>query len=421
MMTQQSEKGSVVAEIENVSLKYGKTVALNQVSLSLPAGCMIGLIGPDGVGKSSLLALLSGAKIVQQGRLKVLGGDIADKQHRTRVCPHIAYMPQGLGKNLYKTLSVEENLQFVARLFGHDAAERRKRIDDLTKSTGLYNFLDRPAGKLSGGMKQKLSLCCSLIHDPDFLILDEPTTGVDPLARAQFWELINRIRKVRPQMSVIVATAYMDEAQGFDWLAMMDDGQILKTGTPQELLTETQCNSLEDAFIQLLPEEKKLGYEPVVIPPLPDYGSESYALEAQDLTVKFGDFTAVDHVNFKIKRGEIFGFLGSNGCGKSTTMKVLTGLLEASEGQAWLFGEPVEGNNIETRRRVGYMSQAFCRIWSYKPNYFMYQKNRLSHVYSSCWSVLTWKKSKKNCPMICLWACVSVYHSQWHWCIILKF
>ncbi|BCZ12579.1 MAG: ribosome-associated ATPase/putative transporter RbbA [Acinetobacter sp.] len=359
MMTQQSEKGSVVAEIENVSLKYGKTVALNQVSLSLPAGCMIGLIGPDGVGKSSLLALLSGAKIVQQGRLKVLGGDIADKQHRTRVCPHIAYMPQGLGKNLYKTLSVEENLQFVARLFGHDAAERRKRIDDLTKSTGLYNFLDRPAGKLSGGMKQKLSLCCSLIHDPDFLILDEPTTGVDPLARAQFWELINRIRKVRPQMSVIVATAYMDEAQGFDWLAMMDDGQILKTGTPQELLTETQCNSLEDAFIQLLPEEKKLGYEPVVIPPLPDYGSESYALEAQDLTVKFGDFTAVDHVNFKIKRGEIFGFLGSNGCGKSTTMKVLTGLLEASEGQAWLFGEPVEGNNIETRRRVGYMSQAF--------------------------------------------------------------
>ena len=144
----------------------------------------------------------------------------------------------------------------MARLFGHDAAERRKRIDDLTKSTGLYNFLDRPAGKLSGGMKQKLSLCCSLIHDPDFLILDEPTTGVDPLARAQFWELINRIRKVRPQMSVIVATAYMDEAQGFDWLAMMDDGQILKTGTPQELLTETQCNSLEDAFIQLLPEEK---------------------------------------------------------------------------------------------------------------------------------------------------------------------
>lgn len=361
-MTQQSEQSvekPIVAEIQNVSLKYGKTIALSNVSLSLPAGCMIGLIGPDGVGKSSLLALLSGAKVVQEGTLLVLGGDIANKKHRTKVCPHIAYMPQGLGKNLYKTLSVEENLQFVARLFGHDAAERRKRIDELTKSTGLYGFLDRPAGKLSGGMKQKLSLCCSLIHDPDFLILDEPTTGVDPLARAQFWELINRIRKVRPQMSVIVATAYMDEAQGFDWLAMMDDGNVLKTGTPEELLNLTGTQNLEDAFIQLLPEEKKKGYKPVVIPPLPDYGSGEYALEAKDLTVKFGDFTAVDHVNFKIKRGEIFGFLGSNGCGKSTTMKVLTGLLEASEGQAWLFGEPVEGNNIETRRRVGYMSQAF--------------------------------------------------------------
>lgn len=349
----------MVAEIQQVSLKYGKTQALKDISLSLPAGCMMGLIGPDGVGKSSLLALLAGAKVVQQGRLMVLGGDIADAKHRRKVCPHIAYMPQGLGKNLSKTLSVEENLQFVAHLFGHNAAESRKRIDALTKSTGLYEFLDRPAGKLSGGMKQKLGLCCSLIHDPDFLILDEPTTGVDPLARAQFWELINHIRSVRPQMSVIVATAYMDEAQGFDWLAMMDAGSILKTGSPEELLTETDSHSLEEAYIKLLPEQKKQGYEPVVIPSLVDDGSDGYALEAKDLTVKFGDFTAVDHVNFQIRRGEIFGFLGSNGCGKSTTMKVLTGLLEASEGQAWLFGQPVQGSDINTRRRVGYMSQSF--------------------------------------------------------------
>ncbi|MGA6879283.1 ribosome-associated ATPase/putative transporter RbbA [Acinetobacter sp. AND/436] len=358
-MTASSAQGAIVADIQQVSLKYGKTQALIDISLSLPAGCMIGLIGPDGVGKSSLLALLAGAKVVQQGRLMVLGGDIADAKHRRKVCPHIAYMPQGLGKNLSKTLSVEENLQFVARLFGHNAAESRKRIDALTKSTGLYDFLDRPAGKLSGGMKQKLGLCCSLIHDPDFLILDEPTTGVDPLARSQFWELINRIRRVRPQMSVIVATAYMDEAQGFDWLAMMDEGRILKTGSPDELLAQTGSHSLEEAYIKLLPEQKKQGYEPVVIPALPHHDSEGYALEAKDLTVKFGDFTAVDHVNFQIRRGEIFGFLGSNGCGKSTTMKVLTGLLEASEGQAWLFGQPVEGSDIATRRRVGYMSQSF--------------------------------------------------------------
>ncbi|NNH01738.1 ribosome-associated ATPase/putative transporter RbbA [Acinetobacter sp. ANC 5414] len=358
-MTQPSVPGPIVAEIQHVSLKYGKTEALKDISLSLPAACMMGLIGPDGVGKSSLLALLAGAKMVQEGTLLVLGGNIADRKHRRKVCPHIAYMPQGLGKNLSKTLSVEENLQFVARLFGHGAQERRKRIDELTKSTGLYDFLDRPAGKLSGGMKQKLGLCCSLIHDPDFLILDEPTTGVDPLARAQFWELINHIRTVRPHMSVIVATAYMDEAQGFDWLAMMDEGKILKTGAPQDLLALTGSKSLEEAFIKLLPEEKKKGYEPVVIPALPDYGSDAYALEAKDLTVKFGDFTAVDHVNFQIRRGEIFGFLGSNGCGKSTTMKVLTGLLEASEGQAWLFGQPVQGSDIRTRRRVGYMSQTF--------------------------------------------------------------
>ncbi|TCB58376.1 ribosome-associated ATPase/putative transporter RbbA [Acinetobacter terrae] len=358
-MTQPSVPGPIVAEIQHVSLKYGKTEALKDISLSLPAARMMGLIGPDGVGKSSLLALLAGAKVVQEGTLLVLGGNIADRKHRRKVCPHIAYMPQGLGKNLSKTLSVEENLQFVARLFGHGAQERRKRIDELTKSTGLYDFLDRPAGKLSGGMKQKLGLCCSLIHDPDFLILDEPTTGVDPLARAQFWELINHIRTVRPHMSVIVATAYMDEAQGFDWLAMMDEGKILKTGAPQDLLALTGSKSLEEAFIKLLPEEKKKGYEPVVIPALPDYGSDAYALEAKDLTVKFGDFTAVDHVNFQIRRGEIFGFLGSNGCGKSTTMKVLTGLLEASEGQAWLFGQPVQGSDIRTRRRVGYMSQTF--------------------------------------------------------------
>ena len=358
-MTQPSVPGPIVAEIQHVSLKYGKTEALKDISLSLPAARMIGLIGPDGVGKSSLLALLAGAKVLQEGTLLVLGGNIADRKHRRKVCPHIAYMPQGLGKNLSKTLSVEENLQFVARLFGHGAQERRKRIDELTKSTGLYDFLDRPAGKLSGGMKQKLGLCCSLIHDPDFLILDEPTTGVDPLARAQFWELINRIRSIRPQMSVIVATAYMDEAQGFDWLAMMDEGRILQTGTPQQLLAQTDSHSLEEAYIKLLPEQKKQGYEPVVIPPLADDGSDGYALEAKELTVKFGDFTAVDHVNFQIRRGEIFGFLGSNGCGKSTTMKVLTGLLEASEGQAWLFGQPVEGSNLETRRRVGYMSQTF--------------------------------------------------------------
>jgi ribosome-dependent ATPase len=170
-----------VARLAGVTLRYGKTVALDGITLDIPAAKMVGLIGPDAVGKSSLLSLLAGSRAVQEGTVEALGGDMASGRHRENVCPHIAYMPQGLGKNLYPTLSVEENLQFFGRLFGHNAAERRRRIDELCRSTGLTPFLTRPVGKLSGGMKQKLGLCCALIHDPDFLILDEPTTGVDPL------------------------------------------------------------------------------------------------------------------------------------------------------------------------------------------------------------------------------------------------
>ena len=350
---------ATVASVRQVRLRYRDVIALDGIDLDIPAGRMVGLIGPDGVGKSSLLSLLAGVRIIQEGTVEVLGGDMASKAHRKLVCPRIAYMPQGLGKNLYPTLSVEENLQFFARLFGHGAAERRQRIDELTQATGLFKFLERPAGKLSGGMKQKLGLCCALIHDPDFLILDEPTTGVDPLARAQFWDLIDRIRADRPGMSVIVATAYMDEAQRFDWLAAIDDGKVLATGTPKELLARTGSPNLEEAFIRLLPEEKKRGHQAVVIPPLPEDGADDIAIEAKGLTMRFGDFVAVDSVSFRIRRGEIFGFLGSNGCGKSTTMKMLTGLLPASEGRAWLFGHEVNPHDLGTRRRVGYMSQAF--------------------------------------------------------------
>ena len=353
-----SAERPMVVRLAQVRLRYGKAEALRGIDLDIEAGRMIGVIGPDGVGKSSLFALIAGARAVQEGTVEVLGGNIADSDHRDAVCPRIAYMPQGLGKNLYRTMSVEENLQFFARLFGHSAEERRRRIDDLTRSTGLYSFLSRPAGKLSGGMKQKLGLCCALIHDPDLLILDEPTTGVDPLARAQFWDLIARIRKQRPGMSVIVATAYMDEAQRFDWLVAMDDGAVLATGTPAEILERTGSDNLEAAFAELLPEEKKRGHKPVIIPPL-DVDENDIAIEAQNLSMRFGDFVAVDHVSFRIRRGEIFGFLGSNGCGKSTTMKMLTGLLPASDGQAWLFGNVVDPRDMATRGRVGYMSQAF--------------------------------------------------------------
>jgi len=296
---------------------------------------------------------------MQTGSLNVLSGDMRSAAHREKICPRVAYMPQGLGKNLYFTLTVEENLQFFGRLFGHDAAERRRRIDDLTQSTGLYRFLDRPAGKLSGGMKQKLGLCCSLIHDPDLLVLDEPTTGVDPLARRQFWDLIDRIKRDQPDLTVLVATAYMDEAQRFDWLIAMDDGKILDTGTPRELLEKTGTDNLDSAFIRLLPEEKRSGHHDLVVPPLPEEANHEISIEAEGLTKRFGTFTAVDHVSFRIRRGEIFGFLGSNGCGKTTTMRMLTGLLPATEGVAKLFGKPMDANDMETRKHLGYMTQLF--------------------------------------------------------------
>jgi ribosome-dependent ATPase len=349
----------VVASVERVTHRYGKTFALNDVTLEIPAQCMVGLIGPDGVGKSTLLALISGVRKIQAGKVMVLDGNMADEGHRRASYGRIAYMPQGLGRNLYPTLSVFDNIDFFGRLFGQGGAERRARIDELLKATGLDPFGDRPCGKLSGGMKQKVSLCCSLMHDPDLLVLDEPTTGVDPLSRRQFWELIDSIRARRPLMSVLVATAYMDEASRFDWLAAMDDGKVIAHGAPKEILAKAQKTTLDDAFIALLPPEKRGQHQDVVVRPRVEAEDKTPAIEADGLTCRFGDFVAVDHVSFRIGRGEIFGFLGSNGCGKSTTMKMLTGLQRVSEGSAKLFGKPMGADDMEARQNVGYMSQAF--------------------------------------------------------------
>ena len=342
----------------DVSHRYGKVRAVDQINLEIPAGQTVGFIGPDGVGKSTALALISGARKVQDGVVETLGGSMADDTHRNSVLPKIAYMPQGLGKNLYMDLTVRENLEFFGRLFGQGKRERDARITRLVKATGLSLFTERPASKLSGGMKQKLGLCCALIHDPEILILDEPTTGVDPLSRRQFWQLIDTIQTSQTKMTVLVATAYMDEAARFDHLVAMNDGKILATGTAEALLSQTETDTLEAAFVALLPKDQRRGHHALQIPPRTVHGDVP-AIVAENLTQRFGTFTAVDNVSFRIEKGEIFGFLGSNGCGKTTTMKMLTGLLAATEGTAELFGKPVDGQDIELRRRVGYMSQAF--------------------------------------------------------------
>src|SRR6185369_6505279 len=294
-----------VVSIKDVTHHYKKVVALDSISLEIPSGIMVGIVGPDGVGKSTLMALMAGSKKLQHGKVTVLDGDIADIRHRRAVGPRIAYMPQGLGKNLYLELSVYDNVDFMAQLFGLSRAERPARVRQLLESTGLGPFADRPAGKLSGGMKQKVGLCGALVHEPDLLILDEPTTGVDPLSRRQFWTLIDEIRADRPTMSVVISTAYMDEAEKWDWIVAMDAGRVLATGTPAELMQRSGTTDLEQCFIALLPEEKRAGHKELTIPPRPA-GDNQVAIEAHGLTCRFGAFTAVDHVTLSIARGEIF-------------------------------------------------------------------------------------------------------------------
>lgn len=350
--------GSPLVSIAGLSHRYGAVSALRPLNLEIAEGSTVGLVGPDGVGKSSLLALIAGVKRIQAGSVQVLGGDMRDTAHRRHVCAQLAYMPQGLGQNLYGDLSVAENVDFFARLFELPRVDAAARAERLLKTTGLAPFANRRAKQLSGGMKQKLGLCCALIHDPALLILDEPTTGIDPLSRLQFWDLIRDLKRASPSMTVLVATAYMEEASRFDRIVMMDDGAVLADGPLDAILARTGASNLDDAYVALLPAAKRpQAWANAGLPP--PRANHDIAIEAKNLTRRFGRFVAVDHVNFQIGRGEIFGFVGPNGCGKTTTMKMLTGLLPPSEGEASLFGADAARGGIAQRRRLGYMSQSF--------------------------------------------------------------
>jgi ribosome-dependent ATPase len=353
------QHGGSAVQLSGLRHVYRATIALDGVELALPAGQMCGLIGPDGVGKSTLLGIIAGVRQIQSGEVEVLGRDLRRPRERDAVVQRIAYMPQGLGRNLYPSLSVRENLDFFGRLFGQDAATRAERIAELTAATGLAPFTERAAMNLSGGMKQKLGLCCALIHEPDLLILDEPTTGVDPLSRRRFWELMGRLRARRPELSILVSTAYMEEAERFDTLIAMDAGRVLACGGIAELRGRTGERDMEAVFVALLPDERRGGHRRLQLPPREPVGDGPPAIRAEGLTHRFGDFTAVDRVSLAIHKGEIFGFLGSNGSGKTTTMRMLTGLLPVTEGRAWVFDRPVESEDADLRRRLGFMSQSF--------------------------------------------------------------
>lgn len=350
---------SQFARLTGVRHVYRDVVALDGIDLSLPAGCLVGLIGPDGVGKSTLLSLIAGVRVVQSGEVEVFGSNIEVPTSRAGVVSRIAYMPQGLGRNLYSSLSVGENLDFFGRLFGLDRTTRAGRITTLLHATGLAEFARRRVDQLSGGMKQKLALCCALIHEPDLLILDEPTTGVDPLSRRRFWDLISQLRSRHPGLSLLVATAYMEEAERFDWLVAMDGGQVLATGSVPDMQAKTGASDMEAVFVGLLPESRRRDRRHLEAAPRDRRPGGPIAIEAEGLTRRFGDFVAVDKVNFRIERGEIFGFLGSNGCGKTTTMRMLTGLLPLSDGEARIFGQPIDAADVSLRHRIGFMSQGF--------------------------------------------------------------
>jgi len=306
------------ARLRDVGLRYGRTAALDGVTLEIPGGIMAGLIGPDGVGKSSLLSLIAGARAIQAGRVEVFGGEMADARHRAAVGPRIAYMPQGLGKNLYPTLSVAENIDFFGRLFGHDRAERQRRIAELTASTGLAPFAGRPAGKLSGGMKQKLGLCCALIHDPDLLILDEPTTGVDPLSRSQFWDLTPYPR--RPPAWRLARPPIWRRGT-LRLLAAMDAGRCSPAAARRTAGTPGAA-SLVAAFIALLHDEERAGYRGRVLPR--EWRREEIAIEAHGLTRR-SRLSRGGPCQLRIPRGES-SLPRLQWLRQTTTMKMLTRL-----------------------------------------------------------------------------------------------
>ena len=346
--------------VEGASLRHrhGTIQALDDVSVAIRTGSLTGLIGPDGVGKSTLLSLIAGVRRLQQGILRVLDGDIRDSRHRAALRPRVGYMPQGLGTNLYAELTVLEHLYLFGRLYDLAPAEVRERSDLLLEVVGLRPFADRRAGMLSGGLRQKLALACALVHQPALLVLDEPTTGVDPLSRRQFWDLIAAMRRDAPDLTLVVATSYMDEAEQFDRLLLMDAGRTVADGTPADLKARAGAVSLAETYVRLLPAARQRSLPPFALPPRAP-GAEP-AIEAFGLTRRFGAaIRAVDGVSFTIERGEIFGFVGPNGSGKTTTMRMVAGLLPASAGEVRVFGRAVRPGDRAGRRRMGYMSQTF--------------------------------------------------------------
>lgn len=416
---------AVIINIKGFSKRYQQKVAVDAVDLTVKRGEIYGLIGPDGSGKSSLMKAVAGVLSFEQGTLEVLGVKVDSEMSAEKIKGRMGFMPQGLGLNLYGDLSIEENIDFFAQLRQVSSAQLAERKEKLLSMTRLDQFRERPMKNLSGGMKQKLGLVCTLIHQPELVILDEPTTGVDPVSRRDFWAILAELLREQG-ITALVSTAYMDEAARFQRLSLMYNGKILAAGEPEaisqqakgclvELQAEPQQEALkqlkthyaqiesianririfvdntevaegvkvvsallsgvniiairaftvelEDAFIALLrlgplaEQAMKDTSVPRFDKPLP--ADNSIAIEARELTRDFAKFRSVDHINFTVKQGEIFGLLGANGAGKTTAIKMLTGILSPSAGEGQVAGADMRNAGQLIKERIGYMSQAF--------------------------------------------------------------
>ena len=332
-------------EINNISKHFGNVTALDDVTLNIGDGELFGIIGPDGAGKTTLFRILTTLLIPENGKATVDGFDTVSQMKDIR--RHVGYMPGRF--SLYQDLTVEENLKFFATLFGTTIEEGYDSIHDIYSQ--IEPFKNRRAGALSGGMKQKLALSCALVHRPNILFLDEPTTGVDPVSRKEFWQILQRLRKTG--MTIVASTPYLDEVRQCERIAFINNGKICGTGTPDDILLQ-----FKDIFCPegLTHDEEKINKD------------NDDVIVVKDLCKTFGTFHAVDHISFSVHNGEIFGFLGANGAGKTTAMRMLTGLSQPTSGEGTVAGFDVSTQFEDIKKRIGYMSQKFSlyedlKVW----------------------------------------------------------
>ncbi len=421
-------KARPLVKVTGFQKSYGRQAAVRGVDLHIKPGEIYGLIGPDGAGKSSLMKAIAGVLTFDAGSIEVFDVNVDSEWTAEKIKDRIGFMPQGLGLNLYPELSVEENVDFFARMRLVSKAELRRRKTRLLEMTRLDRFRDRPMKKLSGGMKQKLGLVSTLIHQPKLIVLDEPTTGIDPVSRKDFWAVLAELLE-EEGITALISTAYLEEATRFHRVSLMHDGNVIAKGDPDSILelapginvivtVDRQLEAiarlqtafrnveafgstvevfvadhsaesaaaevrrlldglaisnirikgaeLEDVYLALVrrQQKKKLRKMSTIdlmksVECAVPIVAEGNAIEAVQLVRDFGKFRAVDHVSFDIKRGEIFGLLGANGAGKTTVIKMLTGILKTTSGQVRLAGSDMKRARKSIKRNIGYVSQAF--------------------------------------------------------------